>query len=64
MSKEKYRLKCQHCGSIRMVVYEGKNVYESKIYSDGSMEEGGIEYPLEIRCGKCGSIVRQEGGSI
>ena len=59
-----YRLKCSKCKSIRMIVYEGTGIIPEVRYPDGSGEKEERYYPLEIRCGKCGLIVRQEGGAI
>lgn len=61
---QKFRLRCPFCKSLRMKVYEGKNILKEVRYEDGSGTNEQIDYPLEIRCGRCGNIVRQEGGPV
>ena len=60
----KHRLSCPSCGSMKMIIFEGVRIIEERRYPDGSGTDEQREYPLEIVCGNCGYIVRQEGGAF
>jgi phage FluMu protein Com len=57
-------LKCPKCESIKMIVFEGEGIIPAVVYPDGSGTKEERFYPLEIRCGKCGKVVRQGGGAF